>query len=77
DGSELCAILYNSWLLYRSSAFHFENWLKWLNLELYNLASNNLSYNNELIEEAKENIILLLSIGCGKVPLLSFILIEQ
>ncbi|KAL4002022.1 putative integral membrane protein [Acanthocheilonema viteae] len=77
DGSELCAILNSSWLLYRSSAFHFESWLEWLNLELRSLAPNSLLCGNELIEEAKENVIASLAIGCGEVPLLGFILIEQ
>uniref|UniRef100_A0A7I4NNJ2 Ced-11 protein n=1 Tax=Brugia malayi TaxID=6279 RepID=A0A7I4NNJ2_BRUMA len=77
DGSELCALLYHSWLLYRNSIFHFENWLEWLNLELCNLAPNSLLSNDELINETKENIIASLAIACGNVPLLSFILIEQ
>ncbi|VDN94481.1 unnamed protein product [Brugia pahangi] len=77
DGSELCALLYHCWLLYRSSIFHFENWLEWLNLELYSLAPNSLLSNDELINETKENIIASLAIACGNVPLLSFILIEQ
>ncbi|KAM3724790.1 Protein ced-11 [Dirofilaria immitis] len=77
DGSELCAILNISWLLYRSSAFHFEKWLEWLDLELRTLAPNSLLHGNELINEAKENIIASLAAGCGEVPLLAFILIEQ
>ncbi|MCP9259598.1 Protein ced-11 [Dirofilaria immitis] len=64
DGSELCAILNISWLLYRSSAFHFEKWLEWLDLELRTLAPN-------------KNIIASLAAGCSEVPLLAFILIEQ
>uniref|UniRef100_A0A158Q6U9 LSDAT_euk domain-containing protein n=1 Tax=Elaeophora elaphi TaxID=1147741 RepID=A0A158Q6U9_9BILA len=77
DGSELCAILNSSWLLYRSSAFHFESWLEWLDLELRSLAPNSLLHGNELIEEAKENVIASLALGCGDVALLAFILIEQ
>ncbi|CAG9539733.1 unnamed protein product [Cercopithifilaria johnstoni] len=77
DGSELCAILNNSWLLYRSSVFHFENWLEWLDLELHSLAPNSLPHDSKLIEEAKENIITSLAIGCGELPLLDFILIKQ
>ncbi|EFO27540.1 hypothetical protein LOAG_00938 [Loa loa] len=77
DGSELCAILNSSWLLYRSSAFHFESWLEWLDSELRSLAPNSLLHGNQLIEEAKENVIASLAAGCGEVPLLAFILIEQ
>uniref|UniRef100_A0A915PWX3 DUF4220 domain-containing protein n=1 Tax=Setaria digitata TaxID=48799 RepID=A0A915PWX3_9BILA len=77
DSSELCAILNSSWLLYRSSAFHFESWLEWLDSELRSLAPNSLLHGNELIEEAKENIIASLAAGCGEVPLLAFIIIEQ
>ncbi|VDO63939.1 unnamed protein product, partial [Onchocerca flexuosa] len=47
DGSELCAILNSSWLLYRSSAFHFESWLEWLDSKLRSLAPNSLLHGNE------------------------------
>ncbi|VDN02499.1 unnamed protein product [Thelazia callipaeda] len=77
DGSELCAILNISWLLYRSSSFHFESWLDWLDSELRSLQPNSLLHGNELLEEAKENIITSFAVGCAEIPLLSFILFEQ
>uniref|UniRef100_A0A183D792 SPTCS n=1 Tax=Gongylonema pulchrum TaxID=637853 RepID=A0A183D792_9BILA len=77
DGSELCAILNSSWLLYRSSAFHFESWLQWLDLELRSLAPLSQLHGDNLLEEAKENIVALLAAGCGETPLLAFMLVEQ
>ncbi|VDK46643.1 unnamed protein product [Anisakis simplex] len=77
DSSELCAILNSSWLLYRSSSFEHDKWIEWLDAELRSVAQSNENINDEIVFNAKQNIIASLAAASGDITLLSFISTDQ